>query len=116
MVQLNQTHFKTFKAECERLVSSLGLHDWRVYYRFEKVDGGLAACETIWEGKVATITLNPEQENCSKGEVDVKRTARHEVIHLLLGELRALNGKRLVTEGQWEAAEHAVVRRLEKVL
>jgi hypothetical protein len=113
---LGKKHFEAFRAECEYWLNALGLKDYRVYYEFAEVPNGLAGCQRDVEGRVCTITLNPFQENCSKAQVDVRRSAKHEVIHLLLAELAHLNGKRLVTEGQWDAAEHAVVRRLEKAL
>jgi hypothetical protein len=114
--RLSSKHFETYKRECEKWISELGLKDWKVWYRFEGLEGALAGCRTDYEGRCVTLILNPWQEGCKGKDVDLGRLARHEVLHLLLAELRALNNKRCITPDVWESAEHGVIRRLEKAL
>jgi hypothetical protein len=113
---LGAKDFAIFRAECQRWITRLGLSDWKIYYRFEEIEDGLAGCRRSFEGRCATIVLNPCQENCKREHVDVKRNAKHEVLHLLLAELDWLNRNRCVTDSAWMAAEHAVIRRLEGAL
>lgn len=115
---VGKREFAMFKAECFRWVDLLGLTDWRLHYCFEECDNALATCNRDFEGRTATITLSTFLENIERHEAveTVKKSARHEVLHLLLAELDWLNGKRCVTGDIWAAAEHGVMRRLEKVL
>lgn len=110
---ITEKDFSVFKAECQKWIRRFGLTDWKIHYHFEEVDDGLAGINRDFEGKIARISLNPFQENCTKQDVNVKRSARHEVLHLLLGELDYLNGRRLISSNTWDAAEHTVIRRLE---
>ena len=108
--------FAAFKVECKRWQVLFGLQDWRLCYSFEHVEDGLAGINCDFEGRIASVFLNPFQERCTKREVDVRRSARHEMLHLLLAELQYLNGRRLVSDNTWQAAEHGVIRRLESFL
>lgn len=114
--RIGKKEFAIFKAECRRWIDLLSLSDWKIYYRFYQIEDGLAGINRDYEGKIATVSLSPFQERCSRSEVNVKSSARHEILHLLLGELDYLNGRRLVTSGSWDAAEHTVIRRLEALL
>lgn len=115
---IGQREYTMFKAECEKWRARLGLLDWKIDYHFEEVEGGLAGINADFEGRRARVSLHPFQERVPKNEVQVsvKNSARHEILHLLLSELRWLNGRRLVAENQWDAAEHGAIRRLEGVL
>ena len=113
---IGQAEFMAFKLECVRWQHKFGLMDWRLCFRFETAEDGLAGIRCDFEGRIASVFLNPFQERCTKREVDVRRSARHEMLHLLLAELQYLNGRRLVSDNTWQAAEHGVIRRLESVL
>lgn len=110
---LTKKHFDTFKKEARRWIDRLGLLDWRIDYQFEECHQSLAECRRDYEGRCATLVLNPFQERVKRKDVDVKARARHEVMHLLMAEVAWLNGKRCVTDDIWSAAEHCVIRRLE---
>lgn len=115
---IGKREFAMFKAECQRWVQALGLTDWRLHYEFDECDKALATVNRDYEGRCATITLSTFLENVHRHEAveTVKSSAKHEILHLLLGELDWLNGKRIVSGDVWAAAEHGVMRRLEKVL
>jgi hypothetical protein len=113
---IGKREFEVFKSECFRWVKRLGLSDWKLHFAFEEVENGLASINTDFEGKIARVSLNPFQERVPKREVNVKSSARHEMLHLLLSELRWMNSRRFITDNSWEAAEHAVIRRLENAL
>lgn len=113
---IGKKEFATFKAECHRWIKIFGLTEWKIHYHFEEIENGLAAINRDFEGKIARISLNPFQERCTKREVNVKRSARHEILHLLLGELEWMEGRRVISSQSWSAAEHGVIRRLEAML
>lgn len=115
---IGKREFAMFKAECQKWIALLGLTDWRIHYEFEECENALATVNRDYEGRCATVTLSTFLERVPRKESDetVRSSARHEVLHLLLGELDWLNGKRCVTADIWSAAEHGVMRRLEKVL
>jgi hypothetical protein len=115
---IGKREFAVFKAECKRWIGLLGLTDWRLHYEFDECENALATVNRDYEGRTATICLSTFLENIHRQDAmeTVKGSAKHEVLHLLLGELEWLNGKRCVTADIWAAAEHGVMRRLEKVL
>lgn len=112
---IGQKEFAMFKEECERWRKIFGLMDWKLHYYFEELDDAIAGIKHDFEGKIASVFLNPFQERIHRRDAraSVKRSARHEMLHLLLAELNYLNGRRIVSENIWDAAEHGVIRRLE---
>lgn len=113
---IGKKEYEVFKKECRHWIERFGLTDWKVYYTFEELDDALAGCSRDYEGRVATLTLNPFQENLKRRDVNVKASAKHEVMHILLAELRWMSHSRVLTDQAWMAAEHAVIRRLEDAL
>lgn len=111
--QITKREFAIFKAECQRWIKIFGLTEWKIHYHFEDVPDGLAGINRDFEGKIARISLNPFQERVPKREVNVRSSARHEILHLLLGELDWMEGRRNISANSWAAAEHGVIRRLE---
>lgn len=116
--QITKKEFAIFKAECQKWVNVFGLRDWKMYYHFEEIDNALGGINRDYEGKTARVSLHPFQCRVPRSEVieSVKRTALHEILHLLLGELDWLRSSRVLTEQVWNAAEHGVIRRLEAAL
>jgi hypothetical protein len=70
-------------------------------------------------GRVATFILtvewfNPDMVPLNQTSLD--QTARHEVIHLLVGPMGLLIGARFVTQDEITAGEETLVRHLEELL
>lgn len=108
--------FAVFKSACEEWVTQIGLHDWTLFYEHQTCDGGFAWCDASFEGRTATVGLSVEWKDTKPTPERLRRSALHEMLHLLLWELRHLINSRVCTEHMIEAAEHAAIRRLERLL
>jgi len=111
MIKTTQKHFEIFKKEVRKWVDIFQLNGWQIYFKHKtnKTDfGGLA---TILKNKVATFffTQSFDDAVCSFTEEAIKKTARHEVIHLLLARLSCLVSERFVSENEVEEAEEEIV-------
>lgn len=114
---LTQSHFKLFRAECEKQLERLGLKGWKVYYQFKKLDDGFAQAQWHYAGRVATITLATEfPKPYDDLEKQIKETALHEVLEILLCPLNSLAAARVWDREEFDKEAHCVIRTLEKIL
>jgi hypothetical protein len=101
---------RKFWREFWRLYKVLGLTDWRVDpMPFDGDENTNGRTQVDWNAHAAAVMVNPNVD-------DPLRTAKHEIGHLLLGEMRCLASRRNVTEAQLDDAWETVSRRLERVL
>src|SRR3990167_9196664 len=99
-MKLTQKHFNEFKTECLRLQKEWGLTDWELYFNFIKLDGSIAICNKNLFSRNATLTLNNEMDDSDKRHLNVKNSAKHEMIHVLLSPLDTLAYSRFVTQDE----------------
>lgn len=114
-------HFALFKHEAQWFIDLFGLWDWRVEFRHELQEGDLAACEhNTGCGKVATLTLSTDWGDHNPTPEQMRKTAFHEVCHLLLADaLGAACFMDLSPQQRFmhlDRAHHAIIRRLENVV
>jgi hypothetical protein len=119
-VKTTAKHFAIFKRTCEEYRRKLGLFDWEFRYVHKTHPDGdaLAYCVPNVAARIANVYLCVEW-----GDLDVPTTqsvklmARHETLHVLMADLMDLasrqHGSNPDTRGQ---AEHAVIRRLERII
>lgn len=109
-----------FKDECEKWIAKLGLTGWTVYYSFtpkDEEETEYASCSPDYMGCKADIQLSRcWDEKCPPTEANIRQSAKHEIIHLLLANLTALARNRFVVRGELEKAEEAITIKLERVL
>ena len=116
-MKLSQKHFALFKAECKKNLERMGLHGWRVYYEFKRLNDSFGRCQWKFEGRVATITLaNDFPKPFSSLEEQIKETALHECIELLLSPISDLATSRGFCQAEFDREVHAIIRTLEKLL
>jgi len=58
-----------------------------VYFKFEPLENSFADLTVNQNDMVATVTLNSQLSEKSEPFKDVKRSAKHEALHLLLSRL-----------------------------
>lgn len=115
-----KAHFSTFVAMSKSWAEKLGLHDWSLHYYHGgelSADEALAYCNHDATGRVASITLNgewPEHVPVTKEQLDM--TAFHELCHVLLSELVGMAKERVTTDNMLLQAQHAIIRRLERMV
>lgn len=118
-MKVSKKLFNTFKAECEKWLKILGLNDWQVHYRHEKINNR-AEIHFDCVGRLATIILStswPGWDQDLVNEENIKRSAFHEVCELLLGPLNDMVGQRYgLNVDDKEEEIHRVIRTLENTL
>jgi len=111
-------HFEIFRKECQKWVKIFNLSNWQVYYEHKVIEGDAecyARLNANLYGYVALIQLN----KCWKGvptNKGLKKSARHEIVHLLLARLGELAKSRYISGTELIEAEEEVVNRLVKYL
>jgi hypothetical protein len=114
-VKTSAKDFALFQAECERWQQRLSLGDWEFRCQHDACTG-LAGVMTLVENKLACFTLNTVWDTDPVSNDALKAVAKHEVLHVLLAELEDLGRSRVNTPALANQIEHAIIRRLEKVL
>ena len=112
-------HFEVFQKEVLYWINKWGLHQWEIAFTHKLLDGNIRASISYNQsGRVCTLFLNSEWD-CDirpPTNAEMKVSAKHEAIELLLADVHAIGKSRWVTEDELVAAHHALVRRLEKLL
>lgn len=106
-------HFKIFKKECAKWIEFFGLKDWEVRYIHEKDYENLASISFNVSNGNVVFSLSIHWGTLKPTIHELKITAFHEVVELLLARLRALARARYVTPEEIIEANHAIIRRME---
>ena len=111
-------NFTAFEREARRLQSLRGLNDWHLYVLHEPTQNkdAVANCNAVSTKRVATLRLNSKNKDRERKWIGPEEAARHEMVHVLLGEFSCIAGSRCVTSDEMEAAEEALVQRLIRLL
>jgi len=107
--------FSEFKDECLRQIERLGLKDWDIEIRYERMgeenEEDAAITRFTDNGRVAIITMNADWM-----PKDPRRLAKHEICHMLLGKISIIAASRFITEKELDDEIESLCTRLEKVL
>jgi len=120
--QTTSEHFKRFRSECERLVSSIRLDDWEVNYSWSDLEidhgeeGILALTAWDLEQRSVTFKLNKEFYHEKPAVWLLKAVAKHEVLHLLLARLQSLAKSRYIQEREITEEIHSLVAKLGRIV
>ena len=79
--------FALFQKYFKEYQQRFGLTGYKVYFKYEPLDGSFATIDCETGHMVATVRLNSELPEKDKPHKNIKRTAKHEAIHLLLMRL-----------------------------
>lgn len=111
--------FKLFKSECEYWINKLKIDDVRVAYSItEPAMDGDASTLQDFAAKYVEIKLTPDlypHQGETLNEM-IKRLAKHEVIHILIGEMMIVAMARFTNEEEIRSCNHRIVRKLEKLI
>ena len=114
--KLNKKDFEFFKKCCLEYADRFELNNWTFRFHFEKDS------EECFEGGKITRNLNNCQADIyldptyKQDREEIKRTAKHEMIHCLLGVLYILGRDRFAFENEIERTEEELVHKLEKII
>ena len=111
-----QEDFEYFKKCCQKYADKFELNNWTYIFHFKR-DGDKewlgGKIERRLDNLQADIYLDP---NCLTDNKYIKETAKHEILHCLVGELYLLGISRHVQRGEIDKAEEALIHKLEKLL
>jgi len=103
--------FELFQSEFKKWQYKFGLTGYHIYFKHEPLDGSFADIAIEQESMIATIRLNSELPAKEKPFRDVKQSAKHEALHLLIGRLEQNGRFRYGSATEiYESAEELVFR------
>ncbi|OGN87680.1 MAG: hypothetical protein A2158_00050 [Chloroflexi bacterium RBG_13_46_14] len=104
--------FELFKSEFKKWQERFGLNGYHIFFKYEPIDGSFANITINQGDMVATVRLNSKPDKEEKPFIDVKRSAKHEAVHLLCGRLHQDGGYRYCSSSEINEAEEELVNRL----
>lgn len=106
--------FQLFQDEFKRWQKLLGLMNYYVCFRHEPIDSSVAQIRIDQEEMVAVVRLNTKLKKEDNPYDDIRKVAKHEALHLLIGKLERYGQSRYITEADMcEATEELVIRLLD---
>lgn len=104
--------FKYFKECVNRWVDYFGLYNWdvNVHEEDDDYDGNLAETYSNVENKRADIYLIMDWNDTEMTSHSLDETAFHEVLEVMLAEIRYIAGKRDIRFGEIDSAIHNIIR------
>jgi len=112
MVKVKQKDFDLFKKEFMRWYEKFGLGEYSVYFEFKKLDEAYAEIWKRSDSNVITVALNNELSPGAYRDRDVKDTAKHEALHLLLWDLSRHSYNRFGSPREIDLSEEKLVQKL----
>jgi hypothetical protein len=118
-MNLTKKHIEYFKKRIFYYQKKFNLQDWEIAIKTKKSDTRFlnAYKDSEWFNNVCTVWLLTDYRLDSQGIYkDLDKTARHEMIHLILDKLAALAYKRSSTEDDIHTELEVVVRKITNLL
>ena len=109
--------FEIFKKEFNKWYEKFGLIGYRIYFEYKELNEfDYGDITTERESMVATVRLNSKVNDTVLYGRDIKRTAKHEAIHLMVNRLADVARDRYATDKEIYSAEEELVIKLEKLI
>lgn len=104
--------FKYFKECVNRWVDHFGLYNWdaNVHIDDDEYDGALAYTLYNVDNKRADIYLVMDWNGTKMTRHELNKTAFHEVLEVMLSEIRHLAGRRDIRFEEIDSAIHSIIR------
>jgi len=105
------TDFEKFQEYFKEYQKRFGLTGYKVYFKYEPLEGRFADLDLNLTNMVVTVRLNSKLPDEDKPFKDIKGSAKHEALHLLIGRLEK-NGRyrHIGSDEMYEATEELVVK------
>ena len=108
--------FELFQREFKKWQQHFGLTGYKVYFKYEPIDSSFADIRINQGEMVATVTLNSTLPDKDKPFKDIKRSAKHEALHLLVGRLEQNARFRYSSENEIYECVEELVFKLEELV
>ena len=103
--------FKLFQEEFKKWQQKFGLMGYRVYFKYEPLEESFANITINQTNMGATVRLNSKLPEKDRPHKDIRLTAKHEAIHLLIGRLEENGRYRYSSSNEiYEASEELVLK------
>lgn len=112
-MKASQKDFELFKSECQKWIDIFGLNDWKVYYYFTDLNGDYAECVPDYRKCIVKIALNSKFR---RKYLDIKKSAKHEIIHLLLSRFFGMARERFISPDEIDNEWERLTRIIEKAI
>jgi hypothetical protein len=108
--------FEDFKRYFEEYQKRFGLLGYKVYFKYSPLGERFATIAINQNSMVANVQLNSRLPKEHKPNKDIRRDAKHEALHLLLGRVSNIMEARFVSEEEPNEAEEELVNRLMELI
>lgn len=107
------TDFKLFQKYFKEYQVKFGLTGYSVYFKHVEIDGCTAQIEFNVPEAVVTVSFNKSVHRSAK---DIRRSAKHEAIHLMIARLESNANYRFSTRGEIHESSEELTVRLEGLI
>jgi len=111
--------FQLFKYECNSWLERLKLDDFEVNYWHENPGKYNADASCSPDYKYRRVDIRFSVDNFDETVFNtgyIKSVAKHEILHLLVGEMKDLAQDRYIIQDEIIKADERLIRKLEKLL
>jgi hypothetical protein len=108
--------FDDFKRYFKEYQKRFGLMGFRVYFAYEALEDRFGSVVVDVDTMTAKVSLANDLAEEQKPFVDIKGTAKHEAIHLLLARVKNIALSRYIRDGEFREAEEELVYKLEELI
>lgn len=104
-----QRYFKEYQKQ-------FGLTGYKIYFKYEPLDTVFADMKLDLTAMVVTVRLNSQLPDKDKPFRDIKLSAKHEALHLLVGRVEHNGRYRYSSESEIYEAVEELVNKLEGLI
>ena len=115
MTKTTKKDFELFMKECKIWEERLRLDGWSILYLHEEAGKALAETDITPDTRTVCVRLNTEWTDPINTEA-IKETAKHEMIHVLLGRMSGNASYRYTSKIELDESEEELVYKLEKII
>lgn len=108
--------FKDFQKYFKEYQAKFGLNGWQVYFKHGPVDDAFANVRYTLGDMVATVWLNSKLSKGDKPFKDIRKSAKHEALHLLIARLEGNACHRWVSRAEIEESSEELVNKLDSLI
>lgn len=108
--------FTLFKRECRKWINFFGLKEWHITYEHCDMKDANASVNWSVSACTARVKLAYSWDKEVYNNDEIKKSAFHEICHLLLARMFAICNARYVTYDELEESNHQVIRVLENTV
>lgn len=105
--------FEEFIKCCKRWIKRFELNGWEFEYIHTEIKEAYASVDVDLEGRLIKVKFAKHLE---VDHIDIEATAKHEMIHALLGRFAQLSDERYTSQRELYEAEEELVRKLEIII